>query len=83
MEIYKKLMNYRTTAYMLRSVEDVTDPTNNSINEKCARIRRAFVEYLGAYKANKYCITGKRGDVKRITLDRSLIEWTDGEKNDK
>jgi hypothetical protein len=83
MEIYKKLMNYRTTASMLRSVEDVTDPTKNSINEKCARIRRAFVEYLGAYKANKYCITGKRGEVKRITLDRNSVVWLDGGKDDK
>ena len=30
MEIYKKLMNYRTTASMRKSVEDVTDPTKNS-----------------------------------------------------
>ena len=78
MEIYKKVMNYRTTAAMQRSVEDVTDPTKNSINEKCARIRRAFVEAFGEYKAEPYYISGPRGDAKRITLDRTLwIGWRD------
>lgn len=75
MEIYKKLMNYRTTAAMRRSIEDVTDPTKNSINEKCARIRRAFVEFLGEYAATPYCITGKRGEAKKITLGRSYVHW--------
>lgn len=77
MEIYKKLMNYRTTAAMLRSVEDVTDPTKNSINEKCARIRRAFVEAFGSYKAEPYCISGLRGEAKRITLDRQYVDWVE------
>jgi hypothetical protein len=77
MEIYKKLMNYRTTAAMLRSVEDVTDPTKNSINEKCARIRRAFVEAFGSYKAEPYCISGLRGEAKRITLDRKYVDWVE------
>lgn len=77
MEIYKKLMNYRTTTAMLRSVEDVTDPTKNSINEKCARIRRAFVEAFGSYNAEPYCISGPRGEVKRITLDRQYVDWVE------
>ena len=77
MEIYKKLMNYRTTAAMLRSVEDVTDPTKNSINEKCARIRRAFVETFGSYNAEPYCISGPRGEAKRIELDRKYVDWVE------
>lgn len=73
MEIYRSLMNYRTTTSMQKSVEDVTDPTNNSINEKCARIRRAFVSALGQYKASTFIIAGPRGDAKKITLNRSLV----------
>lgn len=75
MEIYKQLMDYRTNAAMRRSIEDVTDPTKNSINEKCARIRRTFSNALGAYQAEEYCITGKRGEVKRIALPRSCVTW--------
>ena len=75
MDIYKKLMKYRTTVSMLKSVEDVTDPTKNSINEKCARIRRAFVDALGNYLALSYYITGNRGEAKKIVLDRSYVWW--------
>lgn len=74
LEIYRRLMNYRTNASMIRSVEDVTDPTNNSINEKCARIRKAFVTALGALMAEPYCIMGPRGEVKKIALSRDLVK---------
>jgi len=73
--IYRSLMNYRTSAEMVRSVEDVTDPTKNSINEKCARIRRAFVSHLGAYKAEPYIISGPRGEKKKISLDRDYVQF--------
>lgn len=73
MEIYKKLMNYRTTASMRKSVEDVTDPTKNSINEKCARIRRAFTDAMGSYMASFYYIFGNRGDAKKINLPEKYI----------
>ena len=75
MGIYSKLMKYRTTDSMLKSVEDVTDPTKNSINEKCARIRRAFVDALGSYLAISYYITGNRGEAKKIVLDRRYVSW--------
>lgn len=75
MEIYKKLMNYRTTVSMRKSVEDVTDPTKNSINEKCARIRRAFIDVLGNYMASSYYISGNRGEAKKIVLDRCRVHW--------
>lgn len=73
MEIYRSLMNYRTTVSMQKSIEDVTDPTNNSINEKCARIRRAFISALGQYKASAFFIAGPRGGAKKIALDRSFV----------
>mgnify|MGYP003304308105 CR=1 FL=1 len=81
METYKKLMNYRTTASMWKSIEDVTDPTKNSINEKCARIRRAFIDILGNYLASSYYITGNRGEKKRIILDRKYVHWEEEESN--
>ncbi|MCQ2257148.1 MAG: hypothetical protein MJZ41_04030 [Bacteroidaceae bacterium] len=73
MEIYRSLMNYRTTASMQKSIDDVTDPTNNSINEKCARIRRAFISALGQYKASAFFIAGPRGGAKKIALERRLV----------
>lgn len=75
MEIYRSLMNYRTTAAMQKSINDVTDPTNNSINEKCARIRRAFVSALGEVKAGEFYIAGLRGEEKKIALDRAMVNY--------
>ena len=58
-----------------RSIQDITDPCNNSINEKCARIREAFVRNFDERLAQNYYVTGKRGEPKRITLDKSMIIW--------
>lgn len=58
-----------------QSIRDITDPCNNSINEKCARIREAFVCNFDDRLAKNYYVTGKRGEVKRIKLDESMIIW--------
>ena len=58
-----------------RSIEDLTTPFGNSINEKCARIREAFVRHFAEHLAENYFITGKRGEPKKITLPRDLVNW--------
>lgn len=73
MRYYRQLMNYRTNLQMIRSVSDVTDPTMNSINEKCARIRRMFIDAIGEENADNYCVTGTRNTPKGIRLDRELV----------
>ena|GEM_PF-3897913 len=52
-----------------------TDPLNNSINEKCARIREAFLLKFHEGLAENYFVTGKRGEPKMIKLSRDLIKW--------
>lgn len=58
-----------------QSIESVTNPLSNSINEKCARVRAAFVSQFDESISSAYCIDGHRGEAKRIALDRSLVEW--------
>lgn len=72
-EIYHS-MKKRTQAKkkVERSIMDVTDPLSHSIIEKCARIRAAFREVTSR---EEYVITGAKGEVKRITIDRSLVKW--------
>ena len=76
MEIYKSIkgpfFNYETA---LRSIEDVTDPLSNSINEKCSRIREAFVSQFDDSLARYYYVDGKRGEPKKIALPRTLVKW--------
>lgn len=73
--IYNKVrpmgMNDRT----LRSIKDVTNPMLNSINEKCARIRGAFVGRFDDHMARHYYVDGLRGEAKKIALPRNLVVW--------
>ena len=57
------------------SIEDVTNPLSNSINEKCSRIRQAFLSKFEDRLARNYYITGPRGETKKILLPRDLVTW--------
>ena len=74
-EIYNKLRPMGLSDRALQSIEDVTNPLLNSINEKCARIRGAFLGEFDDYMAKYYYIEGKRGEAKKITLPRDLVVW--------
>lgn len=73
--IYKKLKPMGLSKRTIQSIEDVTNPLLNSINEKCARIRRAFVKAFDEGLAKNYFITGERGEAKKIALPRDLVIW--------
>lgn len=73
--IYNKVRPLGLTDRALQSIEDVTNPLLNSINEKCARIRRAFVSVLDKSIADSYIIRGPRGEDKKIALARDLVVW--------
>lgn len=72
---YNKLRATGLTDKAIQSIEDVTNPLLNSINEKCARIRGAFVGQFDDHLARHYYIDGLRGEVKKISLPRELVIW--------
>ena len=74
-DIYTKLRPAGLTDRAMQSIEDVTNPLLNSINEKCARIRGAFVGEFDDYMAKYYYIDGHRGAIKKIALPRDLVVW--------
>lgn len=74
-EIYEKISPNSMDERQKESIRRVTDPFDNSINEKCARIREAFIGCIDERLASHYFVTGKRGEPKRITLDRSMVLW--------
>ncbi|WP_300724898.1 hypothetical protein [uncultured Bacteroides sp.] len=61
-------------AKIKKSLENVVDPTNNRIHEICSIIRKSLLEFVPHELISDYTITGKRGDVHSIRLERSLIE---------
>ena len=74
-DIYQKIKPFGLTERAIRSIDDVTNPMLNSINEKCARIRAAFLSQFDEYMAKSYYVDGLRGEVKKIALPRSLVVW--------
>ena len=73
--IYQKIKPLGLNDRALQSIEDVTNPFLNSINEKCARIRGSFVSQFDDSLARHYYIYGMRGEPKKIDLPRDLVIW--------
>ena len=71
--IYKRITQREHIDDVLQSIDALCDPMNNSINEKCSRIRSAFLEVVAPHMADSYYIIGKRGGAKRIALERKLV----------
>jgi hypothetical protein len=74
-EIYQRIRPLGLNERAIQSIEDVTNPCLNSINEKCARIRGAFISQFDESIAKNYFVTGNRGEAKKISLPRDLVVW--------
>ena len=75
LSIYRNITVHENIDRVMESIRALTDPLNASINEKCSRIRAAFLEVIADNLAQNYYVTGKRGEPKKIILDRSLVEF--------
>jgi hypothetical protein len=75
LSIYRNITLHENIDRAMDSIRAMTDPLNNSINEKCSRIRAAFLEVISDELAKNYYVTGKRGEPKMINIDRSLVEF--------
>ena len=74
-DIYSRLAVSDDLDKIKRSVDLLTDPFDNSINEKCTMIKYAFQKVVKDEIASNYYISGRQGHVMRIPLDRTLVEW--------
>ena len=96
---FKRLAEYReelTQYYMatakmmdkekiMEGVDHLVNPLDNAINEKCSRIKKAFLELMDEYRASYYIISGHTQKriagssriwyerLKVITLPRELV----------
>ena len=95
---FKRLADYReelTRLYMrtarwmdrekvAESVDKLVNPLDNAINEKCSRIKKAFLDLMDEYRASYYIISSHTKKhiggrvwyerLKVITLPRGLVE---------
>lgn len=74
-DIYAKVGNRLDMDQIKESILDLTDPRSNSINEKCSRIKEAFISKITEELAENYFVTGLRSSPKGIKLDRSLVQF--------
>lgn len=74
-ELYATIKPLGLNDRVIKSIEDVTNPLLNSINEKCSRVKAAFLSEVDTSLADQYYITGKGGEPKKVTLPRKLIIW--------
>lgn len=75
-EIYGKVGNRLDLDQVKKSINDLTDATSNSVNEKCSKIKEAFLSKIDDAVAKHYYITGYRSQNKKIILDRSLVTFS-------
>lgn len=75
MVLYWDMVESDDEASVRSKVERVTNPFSNAINEHCSRIKAAFALKFDDTLASSYYINGRRGEAKRISLPRELVEW--------
>lgn len=75
LEWYCKCCGRNANSDMRESVRLLVNPLSNSLNEKCSRIREAFLREMDDTLARHYYITGNRATPKRIILDRKMVKW--------
>ena len=74
-ELYMSITDRTDIVAIRRSIGSLTDPLNNSINEKVSKVKKAFRNTVDDRIARFYYIDGNPGAAKGIALDRSLIIW--------
>ena len=55
------------------SINQLTDPTSGSLNQKISRISAAFRNCLNTESTQPYIISGKRGGIRKIQLAEDMI----------
>lgn len=71
--IYGRIGNRSDLEQMQKSINDMTNARSNSVNEKCSRIKEAFLSKIDNSIAVPYYVSGNRHEPKKIAIDRSLV----------
>lgn len=86
-DYYLRVASNADRQRMEESLDHLTNPLDNAINEKCSRIKRVFSELMDEYSASYYIISGHAQKrimgsnrvwyerLKIITLPREYVIW--------
>lgn len=70
---YLNMATHTNREVLLRRINAICDPRENSINEKLSTINKAFVNLLGEQVSLPYQILGVRGEAKKINIRREFV----------
>ena len=73
--IYGHLSNQSDPAKVWAAVDRLFELDSNAANEHRSRMKTAFEHEFDSVLADKYYITGKKGEKMSITLPRHLVDW--------
>ena len=73
-QYYQRIKCKKLTERAKGSIAKLVDPLDNSIHEKCSRIKSAFEKAIGEKEAQPYIICGEAGEAKSIAIDRTLVK---------
>ncbi len=59
---------------MRQRIDDLANVLSESATQKISRIKRVFEDTIGSDLAQHYIIKGEHGQVKKIAIDRGLVE---------
>lgn len=74
--LYGVLGNARSLPELKNSINQIADPTENSVSEKISRIRSKVIRLIGEELATHYIIEGPRAEKKKISLERNLVFYS-------
>lgn len=73
-EFYSLVSGGGDVEEMRQRIDDLANVLSESATQKISRIKRVFEDTIGSELAKHYIIKGEHGQVKKIDLDRKLLE---------
>ena len=70
---YLNMATHTNREVLVKRINTICDPRENSINEKLSTINKAFVQLLGEQVSLPYQILGVRGEAKKINIRREFV----------
>lgn len=74
---YMKISHRSNLDDIQATIDRLISPFNNSLNEKCARIKSIFASVVPEDMVKWFVIEGEKGEKKSIALPRSIVNWSE------
>lgn len=73
--IYSRITGRTNVNSIRKSVSRLTDIEDNSIHEKCSRLKERLAMYFNEKTLDYYIVKGRYGHGRGISLDREYVVW--------